>query len=165
MPENLKLFLSSCKIPFLSSVNQDPPIPSNWDEDFCLGRYQRCANKTEIDGRFDYLLNGQPSIATCECKNYFDTIASTELKESLGKAKKAGSKLCLVVATKFSENPEDPFFQYCRENRINLYRVRRQAPDNYRTLLSFFEFKEMCCQNSELNALVFESHSINNYSQ
>ncbi len=164
--------LKSIHVPFLTTVNQSILTASQTIAPLCIpsqqifvDTYKRCANKEEIDGLFHVLLNSKLVNATCECKNYFGTLNSSELRDVLAKSLKASSKFCLIVATKFSENPKLEFADFCREAGINLHRVVRLPPSGNRfcqyQLELLHELSLPPPQDTKMIAILFELQHIN----
>ncbi len=117
----LETFLKNCRIPFIYGWNRDPNTVDPFKslncpkEDVFLANFTRCKNASEIDGRFNFVVEEQVKVrgggfravlkeklAIVECRNYRRNITVPELMTILRKCKNTRNVgLSLVFGTSF----------------------------------------------------------------
>jgi hypothetical protein len=115
---NLKGFLENCRFPFLygwnhenaylQSLNKFLSTNNIIDQEIFTSSFLREANKAEVDGCFDVMINGEVKTAVVECKNHGSAITCPNLTAILERCLNTPSAgLSLVFGTFFSAHSEE----------------------------------------------------------
>ncbi len=166
---DLESFLSSCRIPFVYAWNKPNRAferLSSFEQGFFIAKLMRCTASLPIKFKLEDSFIDK-SIAF-ECKNREKSVDCGEIVQIFGKALNHNEcNLSIVFSNSFSNtsltiskvSSVSNLTIYCRENAINLYRVRKVSYLNYK--MEKFEPKTPITTSPKLVCIVFESDLIN----
>lgn len=159
-------FLDICRIPCLYAIDREIPIFESLSDPrsgFFLSNYSRSSDEEHIDGSFKFFHRGLFKTAVIECKHWRNDLGTNLLFSILCKAVGTPeSKLCIIFCKTMVERAAtySTCFSYCRDQKINVYRVSRDSLNSciisplFRRSAGIFRTPKMIC-------IVLESDSIN----
>jgi hypothetical protein len=152
-------------VPFIYSLNREDgflDLLNSVSNSVYLKKFERTSDSEQIDGKFEFKLDGREQVAVVECKSRVDKISSTIIYEILKRSEPKNPKLILIFCDEISTLPteESKLTNFCNYKMINVYKVERSINDgkNFINIVPFYE----AIYDPEIICLIFESTIINN---
>lgn len=152
-------------VPFIYSLNREDEflnLLNSVSNSVYLKKFERTSDSEQIDGKFEFKLDGREQVAVVECKSRVDKISSTIIYEILKKSEPQNPKLIFIFCDEIASlsNEESKLTKFCNDKMINVYKVERSRRnrESFIIIVPFYEVIE----DPAVICLIFESTIINN---